>query len=323
MCQNLAGMVINHRKVWPVAWGDILILAHFHSISFRYTTMNAWNKRKVQSFLLKYAYSLLFAPFPSNMWGIDSTGINKMAVEDEYVKLTKELLNRIAKTVLYIQSGDCVSAVTVPWFKQIAQIASDTILLLEKGSFYNACLIAASMMESILQLTFLDTDINEKCKTYGAFGLIEDLERIQAHPEEYEETKDALRLINSERFLKKNPADKNPLNRHNYIEHWYNFYGITNFSNMVKKIKQPYIDHIYKSYSFLCGFKHFQPYHIVRLYDIHEKKLFENPGQKWIAAEVILYSLIEAVIIINKYQENKIDILDISQKATTLMLNNP
>ncbi len=55
-----------------------------------------------------------------------------MAVEDEYIKLTKELLNRIAKTVLYIQTGNCVSAVTVPWFKQIAQIASDAILLLEK-----------------------------------------------------------------------------------------------------------------------------------------------------------------------------------------------
>ena len=74
-----------------------------------------------------------------------------MAVEDEYIKLAKELLNRIAKTVLYIQTGDCVSSVTVPLFKQISQIASDTILLLEKNYFYNACLIAASMMESILQ----------------------------------------------------------------------------------------------------------------------------------------------------------------------------
>lgn len=246
-----------------------------------------------------------------------------MAVEDEYIKLTKELLNRIAKTVLYIQIGDCVSAVTVPWFKQISQIASDTILLLEKNSFYNACLIAASMMESILQLTFLDTDMGEKSKTYGAFGLIEDLEWIKAHPEEYEETQKALEMIDYKRFLKKNPADKDPLNRNNYINHWYNFYGIKGFPDMAKKIKQPYIDHIYKSYTFLCGFKHFQPYHIVRLYDIHEKKLFENPGQKWIAAEITLYSLIEAVIIINKYQENKIDILDISQKATTLMLNNP
>ena len=176
-----------------------------------------------------------------------------MAVEDEYIKLTKELLNRIAKTVLYIQTGDCVSAVTVPWFKQISQIASDTILLLEKNSFYNACLIAASMMESILQLTFLDTDMSEKSKTYGAFGLIEDLERIKAHPEEYEETQKALEMIDYKRFLKKNPADQDSLNRNNYINHWYNFYGIKGFPDFNPIILYDFMIFMRKNYLKIRG----------------------------------------------------------------------
>ena len=52
------------------------------------------------------------------------------------------------------------------------------------------------------------------------------------------------------------------------------------------------------------------------------KTLFENPGQKFIAAQTIVYSLIEAINIINKYQENKIYLLDVTQRATELMYSN-
>ena len=52
------------------------------------------------------------------------------------------------------------------------------------------------------------------------------------------------------------------------------------------------------------------------------KKLFENEGQKFIASQITLYSLIEAVNIINKYQDNKIEFLDIMARTTELMKND-
>ncbi len=245
-----------------------------------------------------------------------------MTNANEYINLTKALLNRIGTTTFYIQEQDFVSSVTVPFFKQIAQIASDTLLLIEKNSFYNACLLSTSIVESIIQLTWLDVDIKKRSQNYLAFGLIEDLPRIENHPEEYEDTLECLKIIEAEKFLKKNPADKNPLNRKNYINHWYNIDGASGFEAMVKKLNQPYINKVYEMYSILCGFKHFQPFNIVRLFDIKEKKLFENEGQKFIASQITLYSLIEAVNIINKYQDNKIEFLDIMARTTELMKND-
>lgn len=245
-----------------------------------------------------------------------------MTEEDEYIELSKRLLNRIGRNIFYIQEKDSKSGVLVPWIKQVAQIASDTILLIEKNSFYNACLLSASIVESIIQLSWLDEDIDERCKTYLAFGLIEDLDRIKDHPEEHKETIDCLKMINAERFLRKNVADKTPLNRKNYINNWYNYYNAKNYEDMVKKLNMPHLNHLYKLYCFLCGFKHFEPYKIVRLYDMKNKTLFENPGQKFIAAQTIVYSLIEAINIINKYQENKIYLLDVAQRTTQLMNSN-
>lgn len=238
---------------------------------------------------------------------------------DENLKNSKKLLHLLIKRTQHVDFAcdNLCQGITVSFYKKMLSSAKAVLHLYK--DYYNACIIASHMLEGLIWLKWMLDKPRERVHQYTDFGIIEALGGLHIHPEEKENVLKCIKENNLERFLKKNIqkqelTDEILLNPENYCSKWYRLEA-KDIKDIVNQLTNgghhQDIINIKHLYNRLCAYKHYSPYVMLSRYG--EKTALET-SDDFIAISTVLESLYLTLLLVNQYQNDKIDISDISQK---------
>lgn len=238
---------------------------------------------------------------------------DKMDKDFETNKALLERLIQRTEDVEFATNND-QQKITVSFYKRL--MSSSKAILALTDDAYNGCILTSHMLEALIQLTWL-LDKPERIKQYVDYGIVEQMEGLSLYPDQKETILNIIKKGNIQRLLKKEFLDKTVtdkivLNYKNYHNYWYRPEA-NSLSTMVEKLtkdgKHQEINNLNHLYHRFCSYKHCSPYVMLPRY--YSTPLEDLPDA-FLAVTVAFQCLYICCLLVNEYQQNPINIEDIT-----------
>lgn len=236
---------------------------------------------------------------------------------DKDFETNKALLERLMQRTEDVEfaTNNAQQGITVSFYKRLMSSAKAILALTDDA--YNGCILTSHMLEVLIQLTWL-LDKEERIKQYVDFGVVEQLEGLHLYPEKKEQILKIIKEKNIQRllqkkFLEKKITDKILLESENYYNFWYKPEA-NSLSTIVDKLTKDghhkEIVNLNDMYKKFCSYKHCSPYVMLPRYAAIIP--VEELPDAFLAVTVAFQCLYICCLLVNEYQQNPINIEDIT-----------
>ena len=236
---------------------------------------------------------------------------------DKDFETNKALLVRLIQRTEDVEfaTNNAKQGITVSFYKRLMSSAKAILSLTDDA--YIGCILTSHMLEALIQLVWL-LDREERIKQYIDFGVVEQLEGLYLHPEKKEQILKIIKEKNIQRllqkdFLDKKITDKILLKPENYYKFWYKPEA-NSLSKIVEKLTKDghhkEIANLNDMYKKFCSYKHCSPYVMLPRYAVTIP--VEELPDAFLAVTVAFQCLYICCLLVNEYQQNPINIEDIT-----------